>query len=92
MSIAFGLAIYFIVWWLVFFAILPFGVRPQGESEEGMVQGSAESAPSKPHFLPKIIATTLISGAIFVGIYYIVFQGAVSLDDVPFLPRYESVR
>jgi len=27
MSIATGLAIYFIIWWMVLFAVLPFGVR-----------------------------------------------------------------
>ena len=41
MNFAFGFAIYFVVWWVTLFAILPFGVRPQGESEEGAVPGSA---------------------------------------------------
>jgi predicted secreted protein len=91
MNIAFGIAIYIVIWWLVLFAILPFGVQPQGESEEGAVPGSAESAPAKPHFIPKLIATTLVSGIIFAGVYYVVFAGAYTLDDVPFLPRYERM-
>ncbi|MFD0987263.1 DUF1467 family protein [Methyloligella solikamskensis] len=91
MNFAFGFAIYFVIWWITLFAILPFGVRPQGETEEGTVPGSAESAPSKPHFIPKLIATTLIAGLIYLGVYFIVFQGVVTLDDIPFLPRYESM-
>ncbi|MCB1491238.1 MAG: DUF1467 family protein, partial [Rhodobiaceae bacterium] len=31
MSIASGVAIYFLIWWLVLFAVLPFGVRTQAE-------------------------------------------------------------
>src|SRR6266536_2082582 len=32
MSVTTGLAIYFIVWWMVLFAVLPWGVRSQLES------------------------------------------------------------
>lgn len=92
MTIAFAIAIYFVIWWVVLFAILPFGVRPQGESEEGAVPGSVESAPDKPHVVPKLIATTLVSAVIFVGVYYVVFEGAIALEDIPFLPRYDNFR
>ena len=34
MSIGFGIAIFFVVWWIVLFAVLPFGVRTQGEAGE----------------------------------------------------------
>ncbi len=34
MSLTFGLALYFIIWWTVLFAVLPFGVRTQGEAGE----------------------------------------------------------
>ena len=29
MTLTFGLAIYFIMWWLTLFAVLPFGLRMQ---------------------------------------------------------------
>ena len=28
-----GLAIYFVLWWLVLFAVLPFGTRPVAEPD-----------------------------------------------------------
>ena len=31
MSVSFAIAIYFIIWWTVLFAVLPIGVRTQGE-------------------------------------------------------------
>ncbi len=40
-----GVAIYLIVWWLVFFAVLPFGVRSQ--HEEGGLEARAKT-PAHP--------------------------------------------
>jgi predicted secreted protein len=45
MSVTLGLAIYFIVWWVVLFCVLPFGVKTQEEAGE-VVPGTPESAPA----------------------------------------------
>jgi predicted secreted protein len=34
-SISTAFAIYFVLWWVVLFAVLPFGVRSQAEDGEG---------------------------------------------------------
>ena len=57
MSIAFALAIYFIVWWIVLFAMLPIGVRTSEEAGEKATPGQAESAPQYPKLLPKMLAS-----------------------------------
>jgi predicted secreted protein len=57
------LAIYFVVWWIVLFAVLPWGVRSQHESGE-VVPGSDPGAPRLPRLLLKLLATTLISVAV----------------------------
>jgi predicted secreted protein len=64
MNIGLALAIYFLIWWLVLFAVLPWGVRRQDE-EEGVVPGTDPGAPARPLLLRKAVATTLISAAIF---------------------------
>ena len=43
MSIALGIALYFVIWWMTLFAVLPFGGRTQGESGH-VVPGTPESA------------------------------------------------
>ncbi|MEG6509627.1 DUF1467 family protein [Methyloligella sp. 2.7D] len=91
MTLAFGIAIYFVIWWIVLFAMLPFGVKPQGEEGE-IPPGTTASAPTNPRFLPKIIATTVVATIVFGAVYFFVFSGRFSLDDIPFLPRYETVR
>jgi len=60
-SIWTGLAIYFIIWWLTLFTVLPWGVRPPENPEPGM----ATSAPENPRLLLKFAVTTVLSGAIY---------------------------
>ena len=47
MSVTFAIAIYLIIWWTVLFAVLPLGVRTQGE-DGVVVPGTPESAPTHP--------------------------------------------
>ena len=61
------LAIYFVVWWLVLFTTLPFGVRNAEEAGEEVLPGNEAGAPVKHHLGLKVLATTLITGAIVGG-------------------------
>ncbi len=82
MSITAGIAIYLVIWWIVLFAVLPWGVRTQGEAGD-VVPGSESSAPVAPFMLRKVIATTIVSALVF-GVFYWAFavQG-YSLQDLP---------
>jgi predicted secreted protein len=91
MTLAFSIAIYLLIWWVVLFAMLPIGVRTQ--ADEGKVApGTAESAPLAPRLLLKMLATTVISAIVFAAVYAVVELHVISLDDIPFLPRYETIR
>ena len=92
MNLAFAAAIYFVIWWIVLFAMLPFGVRTSEEAGEKASPGTAESAPHRPKLLPKMIATTVVASIVFVGVYAIVVHHVITLDEIPFLPRYERVQ
>lgn len=61
-----GIALYFVVWWTMLFAILPFGVRTQAE-EGAIVAGSEPGAPSIPRLADKAIWTTVVSDVVFLG-------------------------
>lgn len=89
MNLVFGIAIYFICWWIVLFAILPFGIRTQEEAGD-VSPGTAESAPMAPKLLQKIVATTCVTTLVFGLIYWLLEGGVISLDDIPFLPRFED--
>ena len=89
MSLPVAIALYFICWWLVLFAVLPVGVRSQHEHGE-IAPGTEEGAPVAARLILKMIATTLISGVLFAAFYLAVDQGYLDLDKIPFLPRYEQ--
>jgi predicted secreted protein len=75
MSLTLGLAVYFIIWWTVLFAVLPFGVRTQGEAGK-IVPGTPESAPVAPHLLRTFAITSVVAGAVF-GLVYAVLAGGL---------------
>jgi len=87
MPLTSALAIYFVIWWLVLFAVLPWGVRTQ-EEQGDVVPGSTASAPHRPMLLKKLIATTAIAAIVFAALYGVVVYGGLSLDDIPLLPDF----
>jgi predicted secreted protein len=62
------IAIYFVVWWVVLFAVLPWGVRTQDE-EDDVTLGTAHSAPSRPMLLRKALATTIVAAILVFGFW-----------------------
>jgi predicted secreted protein len=57
-------AIYFVLWWIVLFVTLPFGVRSLHE-EGGGAPGTDPGAPIATRMGRKLIWTTIISAVIF---------------------------
>ncbi len=85
MTLTSGIAVYFILWWLVFFIVLPFGVQTQ-EGDEAMVEGTSPSAPRRPLLLRKALITTVLAALVFWGLYELIVVVGIGLDDFPFLP------
>jgi predicted secreted protein len=85
MSIGSGIAIYFIVWWVSLFVVLPFGVRNAHEAGEAVAPGNEAGAPVRPMLWRKVLATTVLATVIFLLIWGQVSQGWISFEDIPFL-------
>ena len=83
MSLVSALAIFFIIWWLCLFVVLPFGVRSQHEAED-IVPGSDPGAPHRPLLLRRALATTLLAILVFSGVY--LYFGVYQLGLVDLLP------
>jgi predicted secreted protein len=77
-----GLAVYFILWWVVLFAMLPFSLRTQDENRE-VTLGTVSSAPGGPHMLRAVIRTTLVSLVIFAILYVLTRVYGLGFDDIP---------
>jgi predicted secreted protein len=66
-----GLAVYAIIWWLLIFMILPWGIRPIGR--EDVDKGQDAGAPWRPHLGPKIALNSALSGVVW-GIVYVITE------------------
>jgi predicted secreted protein len=65
MSLATAIAIYFIIWWVVLFTVLPWGVRSQQEHGGDLVSGTDPGAPTVPKLWWKLLWTTVVAGVVF---------------------------
>ena len=79
MSIPFAIAIYVVIWWTLLFAILPIGVRTQGEDGE-VVPGTPESAPTRPRLVRVVLLTTVVSARVFAALWAAVRWGIIDLE------------
>ena len=69
MTIPMGIATYFTMWWIVLFAVLPFGVRSQRE-DGSYFEGTDPGAPVVAHMRQKALWTTGISAVLFLALLY----------------------
>ncbi len=61
-------AVYFIIWWIALFAVLPWGVRSQID-ENAVAHGTEPGAPAKVHGWRIVFITTLVSLIVFFPLY-----------------------
>lgn len=85
-----GFAIYAVIWWLVLFAVLPWGARSHAESGEEVVPGTESGAPLRPLLLRKVLATTLVAALIYGGFFWMRNYSGLTFDDMPGFLKYEA--
>jgi len=71
-----GVAIYLVIWWIVIFMVLPWGVQPV--STEDIAKGHAPSAPKHPYMARKLLATTVLAGVIWGIVFAVIEWGGLS--------------
>jgi predicted secreted protein len=81
MSLATAFAIYFIIWWVVLFAVLPWGVRSQHE-DGTIIPGSDPGAPAIPRLRRKLVWTTIVAAIVFAIWYAVYTYRLIALDDL----------
>ncbi|AWU94203.1 DUF1467 family protein [Azospirillum ramasamyi] len=70
--------VYVVVWWVVLFAVLPWGVRTPDEPEPGM----ASSAPVEPRILRKFMITSVVSVLVWLVIFGVERSGIISFREM----------
>jgi len=79
MPVTTALAIFFLIWWVVLFAVLPWGVRSQHEGG-AVTPGTDPGAPAVPKLRRKLVWTTIVSLAIFAGCYVVYVDRLLTLE------------
>ena len=68
--------IYIIVWWTVLFAVLPFGTRPEARADD---TSGWRGVPARPMLGRKLLATTLLAGVVWLGLYLLITSGWIDV-------------
>jgi len=69
LSLTGSLIIYVLIWWIVFFALLPIDVNR--EKKQNII-GIDAGAPENPKIIKKFVYSTLITSIIFIVIFLLV--------------------
>jgi predicted secreted protein len=80
-----AIAIYFIIWWLVLFVVLPFGVRNAAETGEMVEGGNDEGAPVVHGLKWKAGVTTVVATMVFAVVYWLLVTDILNTLDLPFV-------
>ena len=79
MSTTGSLIVYISIWWIVFFSVLPLGIKSQNTKSSDELKGNDRGAPQNPKIGKKFLVTTLITSIMFLAIYYLVNQNYLNL-------------
>ena len=82
MGITGSIIIYVIIWWIIFFSILPVGIKSNDEVYKNDIGGIDPGAPKNPQIAKKFLVTTIITSILFIVIYYLTNIGVLNLRDL----------
>ena len=79
MGITGSIIVYVMIWWIIFFSVLPVGIKSNKEAFRDSIEGADPGAPKNPKIGKKFLITTIITSILFIMIYYIVDLGFFNL-------------
>ncbi len=79
MGVVTGIVIYVVLWWIVFFTMLPVGVRTHDDEGTAREPGHADSAPIRANMWRKVLLTTLIAAVVWGAYYWLQGSGLITL-------------
>ena len=81
MGLTGSIIVYVLIWWVIFFSVLPFGVQSNKEVFKEKIEGIDPGAPKNPKIAKKFLITTLITSLIFLVIYYLININVLNLRE-----------
>ena len=81
MGITGSIIVYVLIWWIIFFSVLPVGIQSNKEKFREKIGGIDPGAPNNPKIGKKFLITTIITSIIFIVIYYLVKLDLLNLRE-----------
>ncbi len=81
--------IFLVIWWVVLFMVLPFGMQSHAEAGLEVKDGGDPGAPVMPNLRKKVITTTIIAVAVWF-VFFIAY--GLNIIPLPDFPTGNSVR
>ena len=72
MGVTGSIIVYVLIWWIIFFSVLPLGIQSNKEKFKEKIEGIDPGAPINPNIGKKFLITTILTSIIFLIIYYLV--------------------
>ena len=72
MGVTGSIIVYVMIWWIIFFSVLPIGIQSNKETFKDNIEGADPGAPKNPKIAKKFLITTIITSILFIVIYYLV--------------------
>ena len=83
MDLPLALSIYFVLWWVVLFAILPLGVRSHYDEGIEVPGGGEPGSPVNPNLKKKFITTTWVSAIVWAMIWGVLAFHLIPMPAAP---------
>ncbi|MBK8907215.1 MAG: DUF1467 family protein [Rhodospirillales bacterium] len=71
-----GLTVYVVIWWMVLFMVLPWGIQPIDAAD--VEKGHASGAPRRPRIVLKVLITTVTAAAVWMLVWGIIRMDLIS--------------
>jgi predicted secreted protein len=75
------LIIFILIWWCVFFAVLPMGVKGRWESKADGVAGADPGAPASANLKRKAIIATAVAAVLTALVSAIILSGLIRFGE-----------
>ena len=76
-----AIVLFFVIWFMVLFIVLPIGLRTQGDDDE-VVPGTHPGSPTNFRLKRTMIIVTLISIVVFAIVAAIILSGVIKISEL----------
>ena len=89
MTVMSALVLLAVIWFLVFFIVLPIRLETQGDRGE-VLRGTHAGSPAEPRMWRRARITTLVALALWAVVVAVILSGWIGIEDIDLFGRYRG--